>query len=70
MDMTFDEVTIRCPFCLEGQTVLIETDGGESQFFVSDCEVCCHPMDVSANWSEESQKFKVRVAPSSGFSDS
>lgn len=70
MQGTMDEVSIRCPFCLEQQTILIEPDGGESQFFVSDCEVCCHPMDISAVWSEEKQKFNVRVAPSSGFSDS
>lgn len=27
MEMTMDEVSIRCPFCLEQQTILIEPDG-------------------------------------------
>jgi hypothetical protein len=37
--------SIQCPFC--GQTFELEIDiSGGTQTFVTDCEVCCRPMEV------------------------
>jgi transcription elongation factor Elf1 len=37
--------TIQCPFC--GQTFELEIDVTiPQQSFVTDCEICCRPMDV------------------------
>jgi len=38
---------IQCPFC--GQTFELVVDTSvESQRFVTDCEVCCRPFEVTA----------------------
>jgi hypothetical protein len=60
-------VRIRCPFCLERQDLLVEPDGGEQQQLIIDCEVCCHPMDISVHWDDEQQSFQAFVARGSGF---
>jgi hypothetical protein len=67
MEMVVSEVKIKCPFCLQRQTLLIEPDGGESQSIVYDCEVCCHPMDIQLHWNEEKQSFTATVDKSGGF---
>ena len=39
--------TIQCPFC--GQSFELEIDTSvASQRFVTDCEICCRPFEVSA----------------------
>ena len=38
--------TIGCPYCSEPTWVTVDPDGGSNQRFVSDCEVCCRPMEV------------------------
>ena len=42
--------TVACPYCGESTWVTVDADGGVSQHFVSDCEVCCRPIE-----------FRVRV---------
>jgi hypothetical protein len=43
---TVEEQSIQCPFC--GQSFEIEVDTSvASQRFVTDCEICCRPMEVS-----------------------
>jgi hypothetical protein len=37
----------RCPYCGESQQVEIDLAEGLPQDFVSDCTVCCRPMDVT-----------------------
>ena len=38
---------IQCPFCGQSFELLIDTSTA-SQRFTTDCEVCCHPFEVSA----------------------
>lgn len=40
------ENTVRCPFCGEAITILIDTSAGD-QSYVEDCQVCCQPMQIS-----------------------
>jgi hypothetical protein len=42
------EWTIRCPYCGEENTLLIDPSLGE-QDYVEDCQVCCQPMRVRAS---------------------
>ena len=44
------EKTIRCPYCDEAISVLVDVSVPE-QRYVEDCEVCCRPivMDVSVD---------------------
>ncbi len=39
------ENTVRCPFCGEAITILIDTSAGD-QSYVEDCQVCCRPMNI------------------------
>ena len=41
-----EEHSIRCPFCDESQTLLIDLSAGD-QSYIEDCQVCCRPMQVS-----------------------
>lgn len=38
--------TLGCPYCGQPTFVPVDRDGGGTQAFVSDCEVCCRPMEV------------------------
>ena len=39
--------TIACPFCGESFEVLLDDTEGE-QSLITDCEICCRPMVVTA----------------------
>ena len=42
-----ESATITCPFCGQKFAIVIDTSFA-SQRFVTDCEVCCRPLEVSA----------------------
>ena len=42
--------TIACPFCGEAFEVLLDDTEGE-QSLITDCEICCRPMAVTAKIS-------------------
>tara|TARA_B100000809_G_scaffold236936_1_gene256310 strand:+ start:147 stop:323 length:177 start_codon:yes stop_codon:yes gene_type:complete len=42
--------TIACPFCGESFEVLLDDTEGE-QSLITDCEICCRPMAVTAKIS-------------------
>lgn len=58
---------IRCPFCFEKFDVIFYLEDGETQTTVHDCDICCHPIDLTATWDSEREKFKIAVTQSSGF---
>ena len=35
-----------CPYCATVNEVRVDTTGGNSQFFVTDCETCCRPIAI------------------------
>jgi transcription elongation factor Elf1 len=39
------EESIQCPFCGQRSEITVDTSVA-SQKFVTDCEVCCRPMEV------------------------
>ncbi|HKP97450.1 MAG TPA: CPXCG motif-containing cysteine-rich protein [Fibrobacteria bacterium] len=39
--------TSRCPYCGERQDLEIDLTGDLPQEFISDCTVCCRPIDVT-----------------------
>ena len=45
-----DNPDFQCPYCGETISVEVDASAGERQSFVSDCEVCCKPIN-----------FKVRI---------
>jgi transcription elongation factor Elf1 len=39
------ERRIRCPFCAEAMSILIDVSAGD-QSYIEDCQVCCQPMQI------------------------
>lgn len=47
-----ETVSIQCPYCGEG--LVIEPEPSDEPVeYVEDCHVCCRPIVVSINYSEE-----------------
>ncbi|MFM8471353.1 MAG: CPXCG motif-containing cysteine-rich protein [Limisphaerales bacterium] len=42
-----DTASVDCPFCGQSMELVLDTSIA-SQCFVTDCEVCCRPFDVTA----------------------
>lgn len=48
------ETAIQCPFCNESFSIPMFKEEGILQEFVYDCEICCRPIDIIADYSEGS----------------
>lgn len=46
------EYHICCPYCGEWITILVDCSVPE-QRYIEDCQVCCRPIDISAQVSDE-----------------
>ncbi len=42
----------QCPYCWEEISMLLDASVDE-QTYVEDCEVCCNPIEVSAQFSDQ-----------------
>lgn len=58
---------IKCPFCFERFSIEIFVEDGNQQEIIYDCEVCCHPIEILANWNESDNKLSLDVRKSTGF---
>ena len=45
------QTTIACPYCGEKNTILLDLSV-EQQQYIEDCQVCCRPMDILVNTTE------------------
>ena len=41
------EKKLKCPFCFERVYFVIDLSRDGNHSYTEDCEVCCHPIDVS-----------------------
>lgn len=48
------EKRVQCPYCWESFTLLIDASV-ESQEYIEDCQVCCHPIDFMIQLDEQNQ---------------
>ena len=39
---------VLCPYCFQALWIAVDRMGGHHQRFVSDCEVCCRPIEFRA----------------------
>ncbi len=46
MDTPVIDRRIRCPFCDESMSVIVDLSAG-NQSYVEDCQICCQPMQIS-----------------------
>ena len=49
------EAVIQCQYCNESMVVCIDLLAGRTQKFDYDCEVCCHPLEVSVSISDDGE---------------
>jgi hypothetical protein len=53
------EIVEHCPYC--GETISLLVDGSvEQQQYIEDCEVCCRPIHIHVNVSEDGE-YAVEV---------
>jgi cysteine-rich CPXCG protein len=41
---------IACPYCGEMVEISVDPGGGSFQQYVEDCEICCHPWQLSVRF--------------------
>lgn len=46
-----EEFPVHCPYCGERVVLLADISAGRQQY-IEDCEVCCRPMTVTADFGE------------------
>jgi len=51
--MSLIEEQFSCAYCGAPNSLSIDVSGGQSQKFLTDCEVCCHPLVVKIELSGE-----------------
>lgn len=52
------EYFFQCPYCWEEISMLL--DSSVSSVYVEDCEVCCNPIEIDVQFSEnEIQQFSA-----------
>ena len=55
------ETEIVCPYCGETIAVFIDEGGGPMQRYVEDCSVCCRPIELSVDETENGDFSIVAV---------
>jgi hypothetical protein len=55
------EATFVCMYCLQVNTILIDSSAGLYQEYIEDCEVCCKPNRLIIRIDEELKTADVGV---------
>ncbi|MGA2052811.1 MAG: CPXCG motif-containing cysteine-rich protein [Opitutales bacterium] len=53
---------MECPYCGEAVEITLDPDGGATQRYVQDCEVCCRPWEVHVSYDAEGRASVSVVA--------
>ncbi len=48
-----EDYEYNCPYCMELISIRIDNTGGRQQTLVTDCEVCCQPIQVEIEMDED-----------------
>ena len=51
MNFDLQRHTLKCPFCLERISVMLDPSENKQQY-IEDCEVCCNPIEITCEFSE------------------
>ena len=44
---------LTCPYCAQSFWLAVDRFGGRDQRLISDCEICCQPIEIHAHFDEE-----------------
>jgi hypothetical protein len=53
------EATFVCLYCLQINTILVDTSAGVHQEYIEDCQVCCKPNKLVIEIDEDLQTAEV-----------
>ncbi len=53
------EATFVCMYCLQVNTIMVDSTAGLEQEYVEDCQVCCKPNKIVVVIDEELQSAEV-----------
>ncbi|RMH22644.1 MAG: CPXCG motif-containing cysteine-rich protein [Gammaproteobacteria bacterium] len=56
---------IQCPYCLSEFELPIDVTAGNQQW-VTDCEVCCQPIQVFVTLEEDENRLNIQVERETG----
>ena len=49
------DTIVSCPYCGEGNIIVVDESAGESQQYVEDCQVCCQPWQVRVTFNKDGE---------------
>jgi hypothetical protein len=55
------EATFVCMYCLQVNTILVDSSAGLHQEYIEDCQVCCKPNRLIIEIDEEMKTAEVGV---------
>ncbi len=56
-----EEIAIQCLYCFETFTITATAEDGNEQNFIYDCEICCHPIQITLVRNENTSVFEVNT---------
>ncbi|MEZ5449493.1 MAG: CPXCG motif-containing cysteine-rich protein [Thiolinea sp.] len=62
--LVYQDVT--CPYCYSSMTTAIDISSGTSQDYYEDCQVCCAPMELRVQLSDDGQIEMLEIMPGNG----
>lgn len=57
------ESTFICTYCLQVNTILVDTTAGTLQEYTEDCQVCCRPNRLHIRINEEMEEAEIEAGP-------
>ena len=55
------EASFVCAYCLQVNTIMVDSTGGTEQEYVEDCQVCCRPNQLHIRIDEELETVDVNA---------
>ncbi len=55
------EASFVCAYCLQINTIMVDSTGGNEQDYVEDCQVCCRPNQLHIRIDEELETVDVNA---------
>ncbi|MBI5471139.1 MAG: CPXCG motif-containing cysteine-rich protein [Ignavibacteriae bacterium] len=55
------EATFVCAYCLQVNSIVIDSSGGRGQQYIEDCQVCCRPNKLTVTIDEKLTDAEVHA---------
>ena len=55
------EASFVCAYCLQVNTIIVDSTGGADQEYVEDCQICCRPNRLRISIDDELESVDVQA---------